>query len=135
MKDTKKIKLNGESFELKKIPFRKNPEVAQLGTRIFYQGAVLMDDGSVDAVNIEDINEESLAGMILKIPALCTNVHEDFVNLLSVASDIDVEKINEFGYDDISELVMGILELNNIGVVIDNVKNSIGVFQKKAKKK
>ncbi|WP_286231318.1 hypothetical protein [Neobacillus mesonae] len=116
MKDTKKITFNGEKFEIKKVPIRR---FGQLALTIENLPDLIKDlAGNTDGSLVFNPQE-----ILAKVPQMLFELGETLPRFLSVASDIDIEKVLEGGIDDITELLQAVLEINNIEVIIKNLKN------------
>jgi hypothetical protein len=117
MKDTKKIKFNGEEFEIKKVPLRRFGALAlTLGNLPeAFKTLILNENNEARELNTQFILE--------KAPQLLFELGETLPQFLSVASDIDVNKVLDGGLDDTLKLIQAVLEINNLEVIIKNLKN------------
>lgn len=117
MKDTKKITFNGEEFEVKKIPLRRFGELALSldnlpnAFKMLFQGENNQD---------KEINTQAILD---KAPQLLFELGETLPKFLSVASNIELEKVLDGGLDDTIVLLDAVLEINNLEVIIKHLKN------------
>jgi hypothetical protein len=121
MKDSKKIKLNGETYEVRKMPIRS---FAQLLTSVENLPSKIKD-----TFTLEELQNLTNEMFLEKVPSLLSNSFDDIINLTSVASGIDKEVIAELGFDEFIDVITAVLELNNIKAIVDKVKNLGKVIQ------
>lgn len=122
MKDTKKIKIEGKTYEIKKIPIRKNAEVSAILVKAIPKVIYLLENA--------DITE---AEFLNSIPLMLENIQDELFDFVALATDIEKEIILELGYDEFLDLAIAIFELNNVHAIIDRVKKITGVLQKSKK--
>lgn len=123
MKDNKKVKLNGQTFEVKKMPIRRFAEllmaVENLPSKI------------KESFTVEEMKNLTNETFIEKLPSLMARSFDDLLNLVAVASGIEKETIEESSPDEFLDIVTAVLELNNIKAIVDKVKNLGKALQKK----
>jgi hypothetical protein len=123
LKDSKKIKLNDEQYEIKKMPIRK---FANLMRALDELPKKLQNQFSLD--ELENLSSEAL---LLKIPSLIGEFQDELFNLVSIASGIKKETIEELSFEEFLDVIMVVFEINNIGVIVDKLKNLGKVLQTK----
>ncbi|MEC1786088.1 hypothetical protein [Schinkia azotoformans] len=125
MKDTKDIKINGEKFTIKKIPLGKYGELVMAFEKLpnTLKEVFAGEDG-----NLTDIDTQTI---IEKAPLLLFQLNQDVLKLISVASGIELKKLSEdIGLDEGLDIIYAILEVNNVGLIIEKVKNLKKVLPK-----
>lgn len=123
MKDTKKITINGEKVEIKKIAIGK-----------FAEMLMAIEHLPIKFQNIftkEEMKNFSNEVIITKIPLLLREATEEFFALVAIACEIKREKIKELSIEDFIDLVTAVIEINNFSAIVKKVKNLAGILQKK----
>lgn len=124
MKEIKKIKIDGTTYEIKKIPIRKNAEVSAILVKAIPKVMYMLESA--------DIKEDEFLN---SIPLMLENIQDELFEFVALATDIEKDVIEELGYDEFLELVEIIVTLNNVHAIIDRVKKITGVLQKSKAKK
>ncbi|WP_404403797.1 hypothetical protein [Jeotgalibacillus malaysiensis] len=112
MKNTKTITFNGKKETVTKIPLKRFGELAMALDGI--QEVFIVDGQPLD------INNETI---LEKAPYLLTQLTDTTIKFLSAATGFDKEVLEEAGLDDALSLIEAVLEINNIDLIIDKVKN------------
>jgi hypothetical protein len=126
MKDTKKITVNGEKVEIKKMPIRR---FAELMMAVEHLPSKLQ--GAFSAEELENLDNQAF---LMKIPALLGDSQDEIFNLVAIASGVEKETMLDYGLDEFLDVISAVLELNNIQAIVSKVKNMGNLLQTKAKK-
>ncbi|AIF45434.1 MULTISPECIES: hypothetical protein [Virgibacillus] len=113
MAKSKKIKLNGEQVEIKKIPIGKFSELM-----LAIDNLPSLVSEAISFEELENLNNEIL---LTKLPTLLAKAQDDIFKLVSVASG--VENIEELDFEEFFDVVTTVIELNNIQAIVSKVKN------------
>lgn len=122
MADNKKVMVNGQDFEVGKIPIR---QFAQLILAVEKLPQKVLEEVSFN--DLEEINSETI---ITKFPSVLAHSFDNIIDLISAASQIDKESLEEAGFDELLEVVEAIIEKNNIALIVEKLKNLKATFQK-----
>lgn len=116
MKDSVKIVFNGEEFEVGKIKIRNIGALAQTlnGLPEIFKNLI---------GNSDEIQELDTQRLLEIAPALIMQAGETLPPFLSVASEIELEKVLDGGLDDLIVLIQAVLEVNNFETIVGYLKN------------
>lgn len=121
MKKSKTIKIMDEKYEIKKLPLRRYQELIKAVRNLPF---VIFESFENVELTTESIME--------KVPELLAIVNDDIIHCVSVASGLDKEVFNndDFGGDDFLTVINAVLEVNNIKVIVGEIKKLMGNLQK-----
>jgi hypothetical protein len=109
MEKSQTVVLNGKKITVRKMPLRQFAEVLKLLKELPKQF------GSLDSIS----NDEAIA----RLPFIIGESLPELAAVVSVASGVDKDEIlDEYGLDDISELLIVIKQVNQLDKVVSNVK-------------
>ncbi len=115
----KKVYVQGKTYEINKIPMKKYSQVMKAISGL--------PNKIIDVIMNIDTNEDN--NMINETSSAIQHLFNDEVfEFVSVASDIDKEIIEEIGLDEFLPLFNAILEINNLKVIIEEVKKSFKIL-------
>ena len=105
------VKLENKTVEVKKLPLGKYAElltaVKELPKRL----------GGLDKMTNDQIFEQ--------LPILVATSLPDLIGILSIATELKPEEINEMGLDEAVEVLVAVIEVNNYREVYENIKKVI----------
>jgi hypothetical protein len=105
---TTTIEINGESFVIRKLALGKY--------------AAILKAMKALPQKINEFGATSNDKIIASLPAMMSDSFPELLEILSIATDIPTEKLeNEFGLDDITVVIKAIFEVNNFAVVKKNL--------------
>ncbi len=122
MKDIKKVKIKGETYEVSKMPLRRSASLLMA-----IEGLPSKVQNLISSEELENLDNNTI---LSKAPLLLAKSQDEIINLVAVASGIDKEVLDEGGLDDFIDVLSAVLETNNVNLIIDKVKNLKTVFQK-----
>ncbi|MBU9714416.1 hypothetical protein [Evansella tamaricis] len=123
MKDVKKVTVAGQKVEIRKFTMRK---FAELMLALEHLPGKLK--GQFTKEELESFSNEQL---LTKFPLLFATAQDDVFELVSVASGVDKELLNNADPVEFMGVIETILELNNVKAIVDKVKNLITVLRNK----
>lgn len=103
-----KVQLSQSSIEINKLPLKKYVDV-------FNALGKLPEE-------VSDMAGKSNDELFTNLPVLVAKFLPQIVSILSVATPLTEDEINELGLDEVSELIVAVIQVNNFGKVADNVK-------------
>ncbi len=105
------VKLDEKTVIVKKLPLGKYAEllaaVKELPKHI--QGLETLDNPTI----------------VAKLPQIIAGAFPDFVNIITIATDLKKEEVEELGLDEATNIVLGIIEVNKYREVYDNIKKAL----------
>lgn len=111
MKKTISVKLDDKTVEISKLPLGK---YAELLTKI-----------KELPKHLESIQGLSNDKILEQLPFLISVALPDVIAILTVATPLKAEEIEEMGLDEVTNVVLAIVEVNNFKGVYDNVKKAM----------
>lgn len=120
-KKTKKVTVNGKEVTVEKM---KVAQISQFLFAIDSLPEVITD--IMAGMNLDNITD---ADLLAKLPKMLAHATDDVINLVSVASGFTTEEVNEFDFEELIDVVTAVVEINNIQVIMDKLKNLKQVFQ------
>lgn len=111
MKKTTSVKLDDKTIEISKLPLGK---YADLLSKIKELPKHLQ---SVQGLTNDKILEQ--------LPFLISVALPDVVAILTVATNLKAQEIEEMGLDEVTEVVLAVIEVNNFKGVYANVKKAM----------
>lgn len=105
------VKLDEKTVIVKKLPLGKYAEllaaVKELPKHI--QGLDTLDNPTI----------------VAKLPQIIAGAFPDFVNIITIATDLKKEEVEELGLDEATNIVLGIIEVNRYREVYENIKKAL----------
>lgn len=112
-----KIKLENRSVVVSKLPLKRYADLLQAVQKL-PQKLSGMGDLSNDAV-------------FANLPQIIADSLPDFVNIITIATDLKKDEVNELGLDEVVEVVIAIAEVNKYKQVYEKIKKAIAQNQVK----
>lgn len=106
-----KIKLENKTIEIKKLPIGKYSELLNAVQTLPNQ--------------IQDLGSFDNATVISKLPQLIAGATPDFVNIVTIATELEKEEVEQLGLDEFVDIILAIIEVNNYKKVFDKVKKAL----------
>lgn len=125
MKKSKTIEINGQEVTINKM---KVGQFASLMLAFEDLPSVVTDIMK----NMQGKESFTEVDLLAKLPHVIAHATDDVIQLVSVASGFTTEEINEFDFEELIDVVTAVVEINNLKVIVDKVKNLTQVFQKQA---
>lgn len=108
---TKIIKLDDETIEISKLPIGKYSELLKAVKEL--------------PKHINGLEKKSADEIIKILPSIIGESLPDLIEILVIATPIKKEKIELMGLDDITKIVLGVIEVNNYRDVYDSIKKAV----------
>jgi len=108
---TLKIKLDNREIELAKLPIGKYAELLKAIKEL--------------PKHIKGLENQDTDSIIEMLPALIGESLPDVIEILTIASPLKKEEIEEMGLDEVTRVVLGIIEVNNFKEVYENIKKAL----------
>lgn len=103
------ITINGNPIAVKKLPLRKYPQIIGVVREIQGKTSILTGDTTTDQI-------------LAALPQLVTDCYPDVVQVLQIALDRPKEEIEEWGLDDLIEVVRAFFTVNRFGFIYEQIK-------------
>lgn len=123
MKKSTKVNINGTEMTIQKIPIGKFAELMMAVEKL--PGAIF------EVVSVDEIENLDTKILLNKLPQLLAKAQDEIFNLVSVASGI--EKIENLSFEEFVDVVTAIVEVNNIQVIVNKLKNLGEIVKGKVK--
>lgn len=105
------IKLDSKTITVKKLPIGKYAELL---------GAVK----NLPA-HIQNLGNLENATIVAKLPELIAGATPDFIDIVTIATELKKEEVEELGLDEFVKVVLAIVEVNNYREVYENIKKAL----------
>ena len=102
------IKTDTGTVEIKKLPIGKYSELLKA-----------IKELPKHISGLETLKNDEL---ISRLPSLIAEALPDFIAILTIASPLKKEEIEEMGLDEVTRIVIAIIEVNNFKEVYENIK-------------
>lgn len=99
------------TIEVKKLPLGRYSELIKCLKELPQKV------GGLDKLSSDEIFQ--------RLPAIIAEAWPEVVNMLSIATDVKAEELNQLGLDDAVTLVEAVFEVNNYQAVIEKVKKML----------
>jgi hypothetical protein len=109
------IKLDNQTITLQKLPLKKYAELLSALKKIPEQ--------------FEKFTETSNEEIVKVLPSLIASSIDEFVTVLTIATSLTKEQIEELAMDEIVKLIIGVIEVNRYSEVYANLKKVIAPAQ------
>lgn len=108
---TLKIKLDNREIEVAKLPIGKYAELLKAIKEL--------------PKHIKGLENQSTDNIIELLPALIGESLPDVIEILTIASPLKKEEIEKMGLDEVTRVILGIIEVNNFKEVYENIKKAL----------
>lgn len=108
---TIKIKLDTGDIEIAKLPIGKYAELLKAIKEL--------------PKHIKGIENASTDTIIEMLPTLIGESLPDFIEILTIATPLTKEQVSAMGLDEVTRVVLGIIEVNNFREVYENIKKAV----------
>lgn len=108
MKKSLTVKLDDRTIEVGKLPLGKYSELLK-AVQVLPEHIVGMDKLTNDEI-------------LRKLPAIIGASLPDIINMLTIATTLKKEEIEELGLDEVVRVVMAVIEVNNYKEIFDSLK-------------
>lgn len=108
---TLKVKLDDREIELAKLPIGKYAELLKAIKEL--------------PKHIKGLETQSTDSIIEMLPALIGESLPDVIDILTIASPLKKEEIEKMGLDEVTRVILGIVEVNNFKEVYENIKKAL----------
>lgn len=106
-----KVKLENKTITVKKLPIGKYAEllkaVKELPTHL--KGLGTLDNATI----------------VANLPSLIGSATPDFINIVTIATELEKEEVEKLGADEFVRVVLAIYEVNNYREVFENLKKAL----------
>lgn len=108
---TIKIKLDDRTIEISKLPLGRYAELLKSIREIPNHVSGLSGLG----------NDE----IFKRLPLIISECLPDVINIITIATNLKAEEIEAMGLDEVTRVIMGIIEVNNYKEVADLIKKAL----------
>ena len=105
---TQIVKLDSGNVEIAKLPIGKYAELLKAVKEL--------------PKHIKGLEKKTNDEIFAMLPALISEALPDFIDILTIATPLKKEQIEEMGLDEITRIVVTVIEVNNFREVYDNIK-------------
>lgn len=105
---TIKIKLENKEVEVKKLPLGKYAELLN----------------ALDELpkHLNDFDTKSSDTLIAELPKLIAVALPDVIKIVSIATNLTPEEIENLGLDEVVKIIIALIEVNNYKEIFDSLK-------------
>lgn len=108
---TKEIKLDEKTVKITKLPIVQYAELIRAVKEL--------------PAHFKDLQGKENSQLIEKLPEIIVNGLPDFIKVLTIATPLTESEIEQLGLDEITKLVMAVIEVNNYQEVYKTLKNAM----------
>ena len=108
---TLKVKLDDREVELAKLPIGKYADLLKAIKEL--------------PKHIKSLENQNTDSIIEMLPSLIGESLPDVIEILTIASPLKKEEIEQMGLDEVTRVVLGIVEVNNFKEVYANIKKAL----------
>lgn len=105
------VKLDNREIEVAKLPIGKYAELLKAIKEL--------------PKHINGLESQNTDSIIQMLPSLIGESMPDFIAILTIASPLKKEEIEEMGLDEVTRVVLAIVEVNNFKEVYENIKKAL----------
>lgn len=113
MKKSIIVKLEEKELEVKKLPIIRYAEMLK---------AIKELPQHLGKLDLQKLDVEEL---IKQLPYLVGVALPDVIGILTIATDLEKEEVEQLGLDEITDVVVAVAEVNNYRNVFDKVKKAL----------
>ena len=110
---TLKIKLDNREVELAKLPIGKYAELLKAIKEL--------------PKHVKSLENKDSDSIIEMLPTLVGESLPDVIEILTIASPLKREEVEEMGLDEVTRVILGIVEVNNFKGVYKNLKKALAL--------
>lgn len=108
---TLKVKLDAGEIEIAKLPIGKYAELLKAIKEL--------------PKHVKGLEGKSNDEIFEMLPTLIGEGLPDFIGILTIATPLKKEQIEEMGLDEVTRVILGVIEVNNFREVYDNIKKAV----------
>lgn len=108
---TIKVKIDTGDVEVAKLPIGKYAELLKAIKEL--------------PKHVKSLEGRSTESVIEILPALIGESLPDFIEILTIATPLKKEEIEAMGLDEVTRVVLAIVEVNNFREIYDNIKKAM----------
>lgn len=108
---TQIVKLDEKDIEIAKLPIGKYAELLKA-----------IKELPKHVKGLENMGNDQILAML---PTIISEGLPDFIEILTIATPLKKEEIEAMGLDEVTRVVLAIVEVNNFREVFDNVKKAM----------
>lgn len=108
---TIKVKLDTGDIEIAKLPIGKYAELLKAIKEL--------------PKHINGLESATTDTIIERLPMLIGESLPDFIEILTIATPLKKEEIEAMGLDEVTRVVLGVIEVNNFREVYENIKKAL----------
>lgn len=105
------VRLDGREIEVAKLPIGKFAELLKAIKEL--------------PKHIKGLENKTNEDIFAQLPTLIAEALPDFIEILTVATPLKKEEIEELGIYEVTKLVVAVVEVNNFRDVYDNIKKAM----------
>jgi len=105
---TQTVKLDTGDIEIAKLPIGKYAELLKAIKEL--------------PKHIKGLESQDTGTVIEMLPSLIGESLPDFIDILTIATPLKKEKIEAMGLDEVTRVIVAIIEVNNFREVYENIK-------------
>lgn len=105
------VKLDNFSIEVAKLPIGKYAELLKAIKEL--------------PKHIKGIENKTNEEIFAQLPILISEALPDFIDILTIATTLKAEQISLMGLDEVTRIVLAVIEVNNYREVYNNIKKAI----------
>jgi hypothetical protein len=108
---TLKVKLDNGDIEVAKLPIGKYADLLKAIKEL--------------PKHIKGLENQSNEAILESLPMLISESLPDFIGILTIATPLTSEQIEAMGLDEVTRVVLAVVEVNNFREVYDNIKKAL----------
>jgi hypothetical protein len=108
MKKTINVKLDDQTITISKLPLGKYAELLRSVREL-----------PKNLSNFGDLTSEMT---LVKLPEIIADSLPDFLKILNIATGLKPEQLEQLGLDEITKLIVGVIEVNNYKEIYNTLK-------------
>lgn len=110
MNKTISVKLNDRTIEIARLPLGKYADLLKALKEL--------------PKRIPSLANKSNDTILQELPILIGEAFPDFINILTIASPLKKEEVEALGLDEVTRIILAIVEVNNYAEVYENLKKA-----------
>lgn len=108
---TLKVKLDNSEIEIAKLPIGKYAELLKAIKEL--------------PKHIGGLENKSTDSIIETLPVLIGESLPDIIDILTIATPLTKEQVEAMGLDEVTKVVLAVIEVNNFREVYENIKKAL----------
>lgn len=105
------IQLDSKKLVVKKLPLGRYAELLRAVKEL--------------PKHIQGLDNLENSAIVSKLPNIIADAFPDFVNLITIATDLTKEEVEEMGLDEATKVVLAVIEVNQYREVYENIKKAM----------